>query len=384
MHKYLFLSKDNALALLPFPETFLPELDMALASINSGDNGGTKKCIETLIKYNKKTKGKKSQRRFAPKEIIDMVIEYHYIWFENPPDQREYFTSFDAHSHGTPQSPMLRIHIQRCAGDKPNIPAGQTEQVNSHVNSCRTVSIPIQCILKGWGNAERGYMVYEHMLAAMDDSKDYFEPQCYIGLTSRGWLTRYSEHQRNALTGSNLIFHTTLGNAFDGSHISQRGMGPLEIIRSGLALYSELQYVNLSYDEAMFQEERLVEKTLTPKGLNMIPGGFAGMKYLHKLGLLAKERSALEDRDEAIVKFLREHPNKGKPAPWVAEKWENDEFYEQIILNRSNTLTKEQVLDIRKYANEWHVSIDIIASLTGANTRQIRDVLSGKYYSRIQ
>jgi hypothetical protein len=384
MHKYIFLSKDNALALLPFPETFLAEIDDALVAINNGDFGGKSNSIKELIKCNKKTKGKKSQQRFTPNNIVDLVVEYHYLWFEQPTDQHDYYVSYEAHTHGTPQSPMLRIHVQRCSGEKPNIQIGKSEHVDAHVESCRTISIPIQCVLKGWGNPEKGYMVYEHMLAPMDDSPDNFDPLCYIGLTSRGWLTRYSEHQRNALTGSNLIFHTSLSNAFDGAHISQRGMGPLEIIRSGLALYSELQYINLDYDEAMNQEERLVNRTLTPKGLNMIPGGFAGMKYLHKLGLLAKERVALEDRDEAITTYLINHPNKGQPAPWVAQKWENDEYYEQVILNRSNTLTREQVLDIRKYANEWHTSIDIIASLTGASIRQIRDVLSEKYYSRVQ
>ena len=142
--------------------------------------------------------------------------------------------------------------------------------------------------------------------------------------------------------------------------------------------------MNLSYDEAMFVEERLVERTLAPKGLNMIPGGFAGMKYLHRLGLLAKDRVALEDRDEAIAAFIREHPSKGKPAPWVSERWAKDEYYDQVILNRTTTLSRDQVLQIRKFGLDWNCSPDLIASLTGASTRQIRDVLSGKYYSRVQ
>ena len=237
---------------------------------------------------------------------------------------------------------------------------------------------------KGMGRAERGYMIYEHMFAPMDDAEKQFEDQCYIGLTSRDWLTRFSEHKRDALTGSNLLFHASLGSAYDGAVVTQRGMGPFEVIRAGVALYSELQYVNLSYDEAMQVEEQMVERTLAPKGLNMIPGGFAGMKHLHKLGFLARTRVSLEDRDEAVAAYMRKHPRKGQPAPWVADSWEEDDYYEKVILSRQNTLSRDQVLAIRKYGGEWGFSTELIASLTSANERQIRDVLSGKHYSRIQ
>jgi len=56
MYDYRFLSRDNALALLPFPESFLPDLDEALQAINSGQNGGKNRCIEELVRLNKKTK----------------------------------------------------------------------------------------------------------------------------------------------------------------------------------------------------------------------------------------------------------------------------------------------------------------------------------------
>ena len=115
----------------------------------------------------------------------------------------------------------------------------------------------------------------------------------------------------------------------------------------------------------------------------MIPGGFAGMKYLHKLGLLAKERS-LQRIEMKQYCLLKKSSQQREACTMGGTEMGNDEYYEQVILNRSNTLTREQVLDIRKYANEWHTSIEIIASLTGASVRQIRDVLSDKYYSRVQ
>ena len=218
----------------------------------------------------------------------------------------------------------------------------------------------------------------------MDHSDTKFPSVSYIGLTSRNWQTRYKEHQRDALTGSELLFHTTLASMFEEGGISQIGMGPYEMVRTGVCLLSELQYVNLTYDEAMYIEETMVEKTLSPKGLNMIPGGFAGMKYLHKLGYLKRSRVSVDDRDFATAKFLQEIEHNNRKAPWVSESWSNDDFYEQVIFKRNNTLNREQILSIRKYGEQWGCSVEIIANLSGANIRQVRDVLSGKYYSRVK
>ncbi|MES9981682.1 MAG: hypothetical protein ABW107_23470, partial [Candidatus Thiodiazotropha sp. 6PLUC5] len=97
-----------------------------------------------------------------------------------------------------------------------------------------------------------------------------------------------------------MLFHTSLATAIDKDSIIQRGMGPFEMVRAGVCLLSELQYINLSYEEAMDVEEKMVERsTLYPKGLNKIPGGFAGTKFLHKMGYLNKDRATVDDRDYA-------------------------------------------------------------------------------------
>ena len=161
-------------------------------------------------------------------------------------------------------------------------------------------------------------------------------------------------------------------------------MGVFEVVRRGLCLTSELEYVNLSYDEAMQIEEQLVEKTLYPAGLNMIPGGFAGMKFLHKLGFLNRDKATIEERNLAAAKYLHQLPRQRNPAPWISDRWEKDEYYEQVVLSRSNTLNKDQVQQIRKFGEDGKFNSEIIARLSGASERQVRDVLSGKYYSRIK
>lgn len=381
---YKFIDEKNTLAILPIPLRCVKELDSMLIAINNGERGGKTGSISTLIKVNKKNRySKRSMKRLASSKHVDLGITYNFMLFDQQEDHNNYGFSYEAWSHGTPQAPMLMLSFDRISGSPPS----GTLELNpeQYVLSRRIVSIPLQCILKGWGNAEKGYMIYEHNLSAMDHANPQFKSISYIGLTSRNWQTRYKEHQRDALTGSELLFHTSLAAILNKDGISQVGMGPFEMVRGGVCLLSELQYVNLTYEEAMDVEEKMIERsTLHPKGLNMIPGGFAGMKFLHKLGYLAKEKVTIDDREQALAKYLLENSRAGKSAPWVTESWAKDEFYEQVIFKRSNTLNKEQVLSIRKYGNDWGLSIEVIANLSGANIRQVQDILSGKYYSRVK
>jgi hypothetical protein len=319
----------------------------------------------------------------ATKQKAGFAITYNFISFDEQDDHDQYFFSYNAWSHDSPQAPMLMLSFDRISGAAPR--DGLEMKPEQSVLSRRVVSVPLQCILRNWGNVLNGHMIYEHNLSAMDNADFQFQSISYIGLTSRNWQTRYKEHQRDALTGSELLFHTSLASVIDQDSVTQRGMGPFEIVRKGACLLSELQYINLSYEEAMEYEEFMVERsTLHPKGLNMIPGGFAGTKFLHKLGYLKKDRATVDDRDFAAAKYLRESPTKKMSAPWVQNNWAKDEFYEGVIFKRSNTLNKEQVLSIRKYGDDWNFEVEVIANLVGANIRQVRDVLSGKYYSRVQ
>jgi hypothetical protein len=380
---FKFLDEKNALALLPIPASCLQEIEVMLEAVNRGERGGREGGITALMRINKKSRySKKSWGRLAGGKKVDLGITYKFITFDEQEDYSEYFYSYDAWQHGTPQAPMLMLSFDRNSGSAPK---GTLENgPGTYVISRRIVSVPLQCVLKHWGNAESGYMIYEHNLSAMDHAVPQFKSISYIGLTSRNWQTRYKEHQRDALTGSELLFHTSLAAVINKDGISQAGMGHFEMVRSGACLLSELQYINLTYEEAMQIEERMVERTLHPNGLNMIPGGFAGMKFLHKLGYLSRDRASADDRDFAAAKYLLKNASVGKVAPWVSENWSKDEFYEQVIFKRNNTLNREQILSIRKYGNEWSFSAELIANLVGANIRQVRDVLSGKYYSRVK
>lgn len=380
-----FLDAENALALLPIPAECLTEIDAALVDVNEGKSGGISNSIEKLVQINKRSRfNTKPWGRLKQGAALKFAISYAFITFELE-DSGDYAFSLDVFRHNTPQAPMLLVSLDRYSGARP---LDLKNLGDTFVVSRRVVSVPLQCVIKGWGEATRGHMIYEHHIAPMDHAAaelgDQYKVARYIGLTSRNWQTRYREHQRDALTGSELLFHTTLASVLPVGGISQAGMGVFEIVRRGLSLTSELQYVNLTFDEAMQVEEKLVERTLHPAGLNMIPGGYAGIKFLHTLGFLNRAKATVEERDFAAAKYLHQLPHQRGPAPWISDRWQKDEYYEQVVLNRSNTLNKEQVQQIREFGNEWKFSADIIARLSGASERQVRDVLSGKYYSRVK
>lgn len=380
-----FLDLDNTLALLPIPPDCLLEIDDALGKINAGQRGGMVGSIDALMQINKRSRfNTKSWGRLMQGAALKFMVFYKFITFEVG-DADEYAFSFDASPHNSAQAPMLMVSLDRCSGGRP---VDLQNPGDTFVVSRRVISVPLQCVIKNWGDVSQGHMIYEHHISPMDHSQkqlaEQFKAARYIGLTSRNWQTRYREHQRDALTGSELLFHTTLASIFPEGGISQVGMGVFEIVRSGLCFISELEYVNLTFEEAMQVEEKLVGHTLHPAGLNMIPGGYAGLKLLHKLGYLARSKATVEERNFASANYLRQLQKSRNPAPWVAEKWQKDEYYEQVILSRSNTLSKDQVHQIRKFGIDWKFSTEIIARLSGASERQVRDVLSGKYYSRVQ
>jgi hypothetical protein len=115
----------------------------------------------------------------------------------------------------------------------------------------------------------------------------------------------------------------------------------------------------------------------------MIPDGKSGLKYLRENGMLAERVVPLPDeRDRLVEGWLREHPRKGLPAPWVSDKWKDDEWAIAQICGRDGRLSVEQVRAIRQLANTC--SADLIAARIGAlNTEQVQRVIDGETYTRV-
>lgn len=146
---------------------------------------------------------------------------------------------------------------------------------------------------------------------------------------------------------------------------------------------SHLWEVNQSYEEAMDWEEAIVDKFADdPNALNMIPGGFKGLRYLHKLGITKKAALSLEEREIAIAEYTRQNPNKGIPNPFISQLWKDDDFYIKVIEARPKSLSREQVAKIKELHELGRSIPEIVKDVDALNESQVKRVIDGKTYLR--
>ena len=191
-----------------------------------------------------------------------------------------------------------------------------------------------------------------------------------MGVTTRSWQQRWSEHRRSIETGSLLLFHRKFR----------------EELAAGRVTYLNHKIMGITDDvEQLYDaEERLVAgHWLDTRRLNMIPGGKSGLKYMREHGILPERVVPLPDeRDKILAEWIREHPRKGLPAPWVAEKWLDNEWAVAQICGRDGRLSVEQVRAIRHLAGNH--TAEVIAQRIGAkNVEQVQRVLNNKTYTRV-
>lgn len=252
-------------------------------------------------------------------------------------------------------------------------------QLYEQNNTIWKVIVPLQFLLKGWGDANEGYQGYIHTITQNFDKKTGFTPwhdqidgtldsYNYVGITGRNWLLLLTEHIGEICRGSRKSFHDTWRESMRLNNVN---------------FCSHLWEVNLSYEEAMNWEEATVDKfSDDPNILNMIPGGFKGLRYLHKLGITEKTRLSLEERENAITEYARQNPRKGIPNPFMVQLWEDDEFYTKVIEARPKSLSRDQVRMIKKL-HELGQGIPEITKKVGAiNELQVKRVIEGKTYTR--
>ena len=143
----------------------------------------------------------------------------------------------------------------------------------------------------------------------------------YYGITGRNPLVRFREHRRDAENGRGHLLHKTwaalLSNCVDAHPVFQ------------------ISAKANSLKEIYALEEEAVLGSLAPKGLNVIPGGEAGIRMLHTLRLLDSDRGVTpHQRDAALVALERGsaathyrtgHIRRLSPErmTWVSPHWVN-------------------------------------------------------------
>lgn len=232
-----------------------------------------------------------------------------------------------------------------------------------------TISFPLQYIMKGFPKIKDQHFGYSHKIALQDDNGNFDKEYIYIGVTKRNWLKRMSEHFNEIKSGSNKLFHKTW-REFTGNN--------------RVMLSSELIVGDHTFEQIMAWEETMVDKYMDDKlSLNMIPGGFKGMKYLHKHRLLNKEKVTIGERDIAVLEFQKIHPRSGIANLLISELWKSDDYAKKIICGADDRLSVEQVLRIRELSTIGMPIEKIAESVNALNIQQVKRVVKGKTYSRI-
>lgn len=219
------------------------------------------------------------------------------------------------------------------------------------------IILPLNPFFKSYTRIDGTHTVYMHSFQTE-------APLPYVGLTKRPWFKRFSQHVSSAKAGSTYLFH----RAIREHHASP-------------ALH-QIFFTELSQDGAFRFEEELVDAfSLYPKGLNMIPGGLAGLRYLASIGRDAKDA---KERDGIVEDLAAKETLKGKPNPLCAARWQSDpDFVERVICGHSGRLTAEQVRTIRLHASFGQSAAEIARSTGARHERQVRNVLRGATYSRV-
>jgi hypothetical protein len=208
-----------------------------------------------------------------------------------------------------------------------------------------------------------GYTVYGHTYFGGDADLPF---QTYIGITRHSWAGRWAQHLNAAKSGSPYRFHEAIRRD-DGSQYKVH----------------RVYAAGLSYEVAMNLEEELVDiLSLYPRGLNMIPGGFAGIRYLGKYGFKPTPKM-LENRHalvRAVAKFCE---RKGKPNPLQAALWRDDAHATSVICNNPRNFDIDSVREIRLF-EDFGQSPSQIADRYAVSQERVRRLLDGRTYSRVK
>jgi hypothetical protein len=210
----------------------------------------------------------------------------------------------------------------------------------------------------------------------------------YVGITKRTWLERYRQHCNDMRRGSNLLFHRALRGEFCN-------IGVFEHI---------VERAGLTEKQALEIEEKEVEKrslhSLHPNGLNMIPGGYAGLKCVHNFASrtgykLNKELSA--DTLESVLVDVQKHTlNKHfktmdikKVNDEIARLWREDvNFRINATTGQQNRFSFIQIQAARIWAASGWLKEKILESLRKIDSKkigmdQLERLLKGETYASI-
>lgn len=246
-----------------------------------------------------------------------------------------------------------------------------TEQFKQTIKPAVLLSGPLAIFKKGVAGRflQQRFTLYQHIFGAGHEYPH--DGPFYIGITSRDWKKRWSEHWAAIQRGSPLKFHRTYRQRVVEkklTYVHHKVMGVAQNL-------DRIQELEEAFVQGHWDDDRL---------LNMIPGGKAGIVYLHKHRILDEKVKPTPDQVERLLEdWTKEHPRKGLPAPWVADAWKSDDYALKLICGPEGRLSVDQVLQIRLLAAGGVEPAKIAEQVGAKNVAQVERVVQGKTYSRV-
>lgn len=235
-----------------------------------------------------------------------------------------------------------------------------------------SIIIPLAYLMKTFPLRANGCFGYVHSIHTNVNNRDLDVPvkmYRYHGVSQRNWLVRMREHIRGIERGDRKKFYN-VWRQHAGSQLS--------------SYLSEVCVAGLTYPEVMDWEEWAVDTCMAEgTSLNMIPGGFKGIRELHKFGVRGPHRNPTE-RNKLLKKFERANPQAGVPNPFMSKMWEDETYAEKMICNEKlGRLSPAKIREIRRLNWAGKAPEDIAAAVGASNTEQVQNIIDGKTYTRI-
>lgn len=238
-----------------------------------------------------------------------------------------------------------------------SIPLFITTYTDGH--TYKKYAVPFQYLIKGCPDI---VPMFGYKLELLYKNETTFKEHAYYGITGRHWATRLNEHIQSAIKGSMCTVHRTLRDFYTES-------SPYKEFRF------ILQPANRTKENIMLWEEESIKPNFgIPWCLNQIPGGYEGLRLLHKLGITSKYLIKNTEVDRAKEDFAQ-RINK-------ESTYTNDTFLKQVA-SQPSWLKENQVKLIREL-NDLAYDPEEILKISGArNIGQVKNCINSKTFERL-
>jgi len=298
--------------------------------------------------------------------------------------------SIDVCSYGDPRTAPVRTTISAPASYLVNQPRNVAGQYIIYLHEL--------CNLNRVGEIDASLLtpgtIWQIEGASKSDLDGWDDTLTYIGLTKQGWQKRFSQHLSKARFGSPLLFHQALRENYVGARIighrvltlcetEKEAMDLEEMFVNGIARedFSGSPPVEVNFNRHG-DDSSWVFGTLYPKGLNMIPGGYAGLKVLHKMGVMKDNQPFnVDQRDNLLIEGLKRG---GQANPLLAAHWNDEDYATKVICGPEGRLQPPQIQEARTLGLLGRETSEITDIVGAKNERQIKSLLEGSTYSRIK